>query len=61
MKGADFDGGLSISELIALDCIIEDLPDEHRKRFIKEYKQEDPEEWELYLEHRKIMNYPDLE
>ena len=60
MKGADFDGGLSTSRLIALDCIMEDFPDEQKERFIREYQEEDPVEWELYLEHRKLMNYPEL-
>lgn len=55
-----FDGGLSIAELIALDCIVEDLPKESRERFIREYKEEDPEEWEEYLEHRRNLGYPEL-
>ena len=55
-----FDGGLSTAELIALDCIMEDLPKEHRERFIREYKEEDPEEWEEYMNHRKSMGYPEL-
>ncbi len=55
-----FDGGLSIAELIALDCIVEDLPKESRERFIREYKEEDPEEWEEYLKHREYLGYPEL-
>ena len=55
-----FDGGLSLEELIAIDCIIEGLPDEARERFIKEYKEEDPEEWEKYSEHRRVMGYSEL-
>jgi hypothetical protein len=55
-----FDGGYELAELITLDRIMEELPEEHRQRFIKEYEEEDPEEWELYLEHRKLMNYPEL-
>ena len=38
-----FDGGLSTAELIAFDCIMEDLPKKHRERFIKEYIEEYPE------------------
>lgn len=60
MRELMFDGGLSIEELIALDCIMEDLPKEDRARFIKEYKEEDPEEWAEYLEHRQSMGYPEL-
>ena len=55
-----FNGGYELAELITPDQIIEKLPDEHRQRFIKEYKEENPEEWELYLEHRKLMDYPEL-
>ena len=55
-----FDGGLSIADIIALNCIMEDLPKEHRDRFIKEYKEEDPEEWEEYMNYRKSMGYPEL-
>lgn len=57
---SSFDGGLSLSMLIALDCIIEESSDEVREKFIREYREEDPEEWELYLEHRKVMGYPEL-
>lgn len=60
MKKADFDGGLSLSMLIALDCVMEDFPDEHRERFIREYKEEDPEEWEEYLEYRRELGRPEL-
>ena len=42
MKRADFDGGLPLSMLIALECIIEDSPVEVREKFIREYKEEDP-------------------
>ena len=55
-----FDGGYELAELIALDQIMEELPKESRERFIKEYENEDPDEWKLYLEHRKLMNYPEL-
>lgn len=55
-----FDGGLSTAELIALDCIIEDLPEKSRNKFIAEYIDEDPEEWEEYLAHRETMGYPKL-
>ena len=60
MKRADFDGGLSLSMLIALECIVEDSPDEVREKFIKEYKEDNPEEWEQYLEFRREMNHPEL-
>ena len=60
MKRADFDGGLSLSMLIALECIIEDSPDEVREKFIREYKEEDPEEWEQYMEFRRDMGYSEL-
>lgn len=55
-----FDGGLSTAELIALDCIMEDLPKESKERFIAEYIDEDPDEWKEYLAHRERMGYPKL-
>ncbi len=60
MNEIAFDGGLSLAELIAIECIIEDLPKETRDRFIKEYKEEDPEEWAEYCEHRKRRGLPKL-
>ena len=39
---------------------MEDLPKEHRDRFIKEYKEEDPEEWDEYMDYRESMGYPEL-
>lgn len=42
-----FDGRYELTEPITIDHIIEKLPDEHGQRFIKEYKEEDSEEWEL--------------
>ena len=60
MKRADFDGGLPLSMLIALECIIEDSPVEVREKFIREYKEEDPEEWEQYMEFRRDMGYSEL-
>lgn len=60
MERADFGGGLSLSMLIALECIIEDSPVEVREKFIREYKEEDPEEWEQYMEFRRDMGYSEL-
>ena len=60
MKRADFDGCLLLSMLIALECIIEDSPVEVREKFIREYKEEDPEEWEQYMEFRRDMGYSEL-
>lgn len=60
MKKIIFDDGLTTEELIALDCILEDLPKEARDRFIAEYIDEDPEEWKEYLAHRERMGYPKL-
>lgn len=55
-----FDGLLDTADLIALDVIIENLPDNHRTKFIDEMKKEEPEEWEEYLSHREYMGYPKL-
>ena len=60
MTGRMFDEGLSLEELIAIECIIEDLPKDVRDKFIQEYKEEDPEEWEEYCEHRKRRGLPIL-
>ena len=60
MDNAEFDGALSISLLITLDSLMEDLPDEHKQRFIREYEEEDPEEWAEYLEYRREMGRPEL-
>ncbi len=60
MEKIIFDGGLSLVDLISLDCIMEDLPKKHRERFIIEYKDENPKEWNEYLKHRKDMGYPKL-
>jgi hypothetical protein len=60
MDKAEFDGALSISLLITLDSLMEDLPDEHKQRFIREYEEEDPEEWAEYLEYRREMDLPEL-
>lgn len=61
MREVIFDGSLlDTADLIALDCIMGDLPKEDKDRFIKEYKEDEPEEWAEYLEHRKNMGYPEL-
>lgn len=51
---------LDIAELIALDCLMEDLSEETRKNYIHRYKNKNPEKWAAYLEHRKFMGYPEL-
>ena len=40
-----FDGLLDTADLIALDVIIENLPDNHRTKFIDEMKKEEPEDY----------------
>ena len=43
MREVIFDGSLlDTADLIALDCIMEDLPKEDKDRFIKEYKEDEP-------------------
>lgn len=55
-----FDGLLDTADLIALDIIMENLPDTHRNKFINEMKKEEPEEWKAYESHRSFMGYPKL-
>ena len=55
-----FDGLLDTSDLIALDVIMENLPEPHRSKFMEEMEREEPAEWEEYLEHREYMGYPKL-
>lgn len=55
-----FDGLLDTADLITLDLIMENLPDEHRTKFINEMKKEEPDEWEEYQSHREVMGYPKL-
>ena len=55
-----FDGLLDTADLITLDIIMENLPEQHRIKFIEEMKRDKPEEWEEYLDHREYMGYPQL-
>ena len=60
MKPITFDGTLDTNELIALDCLMEDLSDEGRHNYIQRYKNKHPDKWEAYEAHRKFMGYPKL-
>ncbi|MBQ2653957.1 MAG: hypothetical protein IJF83_10395 [Methanobrevibacter sp.] len=60
MKTIKFDGSLNISELIALDCLMEDLSEEGRDNYIQRYKNNHPDKWAAYESHREFMGYPKL-
>lgn len=59
MKTIKFDV-LNTSELIALDCLMEDLSDEGKKKYIHRYKNKFPDKWEAYLDHREMMDLPKI-
>lgn len=60
MKGPIFDGGLSIAESLTIDLILSDLVGEPRERYINHLKNNDPNKWAAYEDHRKVMGYPKL-
>ncbi|WP_407454425.1 hypothetical protein [Methanobrevibacter sp.] len=60
MKTIMFDGVMNTSELIALDCLMEDLSEEGRNRYIQRYKNNHPDKWAAYENHRELMGYPKL-
>ena len=60
MKNIMFDGPLDTCELIALDCLMEDLSEEGRINYIQRYKKNHPEKWVAYEDHREFMGYPKL-
>ena len=60
MKPIIFDGEVNTAELIALDCLMEDLSEEGRNNYIQRYKKNHPEKWEAYENHREFMGYPKL-
>lgn len=60
MNSIQFDGPLNTSELIALDCLMEDLSEEGRNNYIQRYKNNHPDKWAAYANHREIMGYPKL-
>ena len=48
-----FDGGLCLAEMIAMDCILDDLTGDDRSEFITEIKTEEPETWVAYVDQKK--------
>lgn len=50
-----FDGGLDLAEMIAMDCLLEDLPSTARHRYISGLKKNHPETWNAYVAQKKKM------
>lgn len=59
MKNIRFDL-LNTAELIALDSLMEDLSDEGRNNYIQRYKNNHPDKWAAYEDHRELMGYHKL-
>ncbi len=60
MKPITFDGELDTAELIALDCLMEDLSEDGKVNYIRRYKKNHPDKWAAYEDHRELMGYSKL-